>query len=580
VPHLLIVVPASASANQTIDLRSPVVIDRDGSVARVFGAESAPTAIMVDARGAVASELAAGANQVAALVTGSMPHVRARVRWAGLDLEVSREAPPPPPEFETVAEKAVELARERDARIVAAVGAGSGAIPILLARELPEARIYTTDISAEALAVAHRNVERHGMTGRVELLLGELLAPVPERPDLIVATFPEPSGDAGGDGSESDARLLEQMTERGWSVPVVNHLGSVAAEADQDQAQPAPAPARRRAFGTWPTISLLRRNAGLRARLASLAAPAREQPGLPVGSPAPNFRVRGLDGNRVTLDALRSGGRAVLLLFVSPTCGPCIGLMPDIARWQDEYAPALSLALISSGSAQANREKAKEYGASRILLQRSFEVGDAYAVTGTPSAVLVHPDGTIASPLAGGPDMIRALLDQYIEVLAENAGFALEDEGELDRAARAAAAPLEIGAAAPNLELVDLAGNIVRPADFRGRDTVLLFWGLSCGFCREMLPDVREWERRRPQGAPDLLVVLASEPQPGQRLPFESPVVIDRESAAASALHSGGTPTAILIDRQGRIGSQPVVGAVPILDLLGSAAPVSDRASA
>lgn len=72
---------------------------------------------------------------------------------------------------------------------------GSGCVAITFARALPGARVVATDISPEALAVARRNVARHGLEGRVILGQGDLFAPVADlagdRPfDLIVANPP------------------------------------------------------------------------------------------------------------------------------------------------------------------------------------------------------------------------------------------------------------------------------------------------------------------------------------------------------------------------------------------------------
>jgi hypothetical protein len=47
---------------------------------------------------------------------------------------------------------------------------------------------------------------------------------------------------------------------------------------------------------------------------------------------------------------------------------------------------------------------------TQVLLQRDREVAQAYQIQGTPSAVLVRPDGTIGSPLAQDADAIRALV--------------------------------------------------------------------------------------------------------------------------------------------------------------------------
>ena len=45
-----------------------------------------------------------------------------------------------------------------------------------------------------------------------------------------------------------------------------------------------------------------------------------------------------------------------------------------------------------------------------MLLQEDWEVSEAYEVRGTPSAVLISPDGKVASPVAGGAEGIRGLL--------------------------------------------------------------------------------------------------------------------------------------------------------------------------
>src|SRR4029453_5879280 len=60
--------------------------------------------------------------------------------------------------------------------------------------------------------------------------------------------------------------------------------------------------------------------------------------GLPVGSPARPFVLKGLDGETLSLDSLRASGRPVMLLFIAPDCSTCASLLPDVSRWQKEYA--------------------------------------------------------------------------------------------------------------------------------------------------------------------------------------------------------------------------------------------------
>lgn len=86
------------------------------------------------------------------------------------------------------------------AATVVDVGTGSGAVALAIKSSRRELRVVAIDRSEEALAVAADNATRLGLTD-VELLLGDLLAPLPFelRPELIVANLPYiPSGEIAG----------------------------------------------------------------------------------------------------------------------------------------------------------------------------------------------------------------------------------------------------------------------------------------------------------------------------------------------------------------------------------------------
>lgn len=68
---------------------------------------------------------------------------------------------------------------------------GSGCLAVLAAHAFPAARIDATDLSAEALEVARRNVDESGCADRIRLLHGDLFAPVRgRRYDLILSNPP------------------------------------------------------------------------------------------------------------------------------------------------------------------------------------------------------------------------------------------------------------------------------------------------------------------------------------------------------------------------------------------------------
>jgi uncharacterized membrane protein YphA (DoxX/SURF4 family)/peroxiredoxin len=147
------------------------------------------------------------------------------------------------------------------------------------------------------------------------------------------------------------------------------------------------------------------------ARMA-VETPEQAQPmaGLPVGTKAPAFSGRGLDDETISLDALRAIEKPIVLIFTNPTCAPCSALLPEVGRWQRDYADQLTVALLSRGSVQANRPKAIEYHLTHVVLQRDNEIDTLYGVDRTPSAVLIQSDGLIDSPLVVGAESIRALI--------------------------------------------------------------------------------------------------------------------------------------------------------------------------
>jgi peroxiredoxin len=306
-------------------------------------------------------------------------------------------------------------------------------------------------------------------------------------------------------------------------------------------------------------LNLLRQNGRLLMRVEALeeglgggtaASPndgvaAQPSAGLPIGSPAPDFELSGLRGETLTLASLRASGKPVMLLFTDPNCGSCTAMLPEIRRWQKEHAEDLTISLVSRGTVAENRAKSTEQGLRGILIQQDGEVSEAYEVANTPSAVLVRSDGTIGSRVFEGPDAISALLEHTV--------------GERSRTMP--------GTRAPQIELPDLNGETVSLRYFRGKRLVVLFWDPECQFCGEMLPDLRAWEDNDPEEAPMLLVVSTGSEEATRKMRLSSPVLLDAHLTAARAFGAPGTPSAVLIDEQGRVVSELAVGAPAVLAL-------------
>lgn len=108
----------------------------------------------------------------------------------GLDFCVNPHVLIPRPESELLVEMALSLAQNHPVATIAEVGTGCGAIAISLALNLPQTKIYATDISASTLKVALINCIKHEVVNRIYLLQGDMLDPLPEPIDLIVANLP------------------------------------------------------------------------------------------------------------------------------------------------------------------------------------------------------------------------------------------------------------------------------------------------------------------------------------------------------------------------------------------------------
>lgn len=105
--------------------------------------------------------------------------------WS-LDFIVDPRVLIPRPETELLVEVAIEKSRSFREKGVAPVwvlelGTGSGAIAVSLAQALPGARIIATDVFGGALEIARLNASRHDVSERIELLQGDLWAPLKRR---------------------------------------------------------------------------------------------------------------------------------------------------------------------------------------------------------------------------------------------------------------------------------------------------------------------------------------------------------------------------------------------------------------
>ena len=172
----------------------------------------------------------------------------------GINLLVNPNVLIPRPETEFLVEHTLFMAlmgMESADLVIADIGTGTGAIAINLGIHLPSARVYAIDNFDPVLDVTSYNVRSHNVTDRVTLLKGNLLDPLPEPVDVIVANLPYVPSDriptlqpeiqwepkTALDGGDNGLDLINELLGQAAAGRLKPH-GVIILEIDPEQVQP------------------------------------------------------------------------------------------------------------------------------------------------------------------------------------------------------------------------------------------------------------------------------------------------------------------------------------------------------
>ena len=162
----------------------------------------------------------------------------------------------------------------------------------------------------------------------------------------------------------------------------------------------------------------------LRADLAKADSKlAKLPPGLPVGSPAPEFSFPDGEGGRVTLSSLLARGKPVVLIFAAAGCGPCEPMLPNLRRLQTIASDRITLAIIGlSTFLRYDAVRQAHGGDARLIdavvedpilkqeMDELVEIAHLYDVHHSPAAIVVTQPGTIGSPIVDARRGVEALI--------------------------------------------------------------------------------------------------------------------------------------------------------------------------
>jgi release factor glutamine methyltransferase len=119
-----------------------------------------------------------------------LAYITGEKEFYGTQLQINRDVLCPRPETELLVDVALEKIRAFDKASVLELGVGSGAVSIALALNHRGVEIDAIDISSNAIEVAQKNVDKSGLSGRVQLRCSHWYDNVSDEYDLIVSNPP------------------------------------------------------------------------------------------------------------------------------------------------------------------------------------------------------------------------------------------------------------------------------------------------------------------------------------------------------------------------------------------------------
>ena len=115
------------------------------------------------------------------------------------------------------------------------------------------------------------------------------------------------------------------------------------------------------------------------------------------GNQAPDFSLKGLDGNSYSLDALRQKG-PVVAAFFKVSCPVCQFTFPFVERLYKLYGgDGVTFLGISQDDARATKDFARQYGVSFpiALDEKGYPASNAYGLSMVPTIFLIDTDGKV-----------------------------------------------------------------------------------------------------------------------------------------------------------------------------------------
>lgn len=182
-----------------------------------------------------------------------MAYIIGKKEFMGLDFFVKEGVLIPRPDTEVLVEDIIEQAKKIDNPLIVDIGTGSGAISVSLAKYIKDSKVYSLDISDDALEVGQVNAKNNEVEDKITFLKSDVFSSLENEDikfDIIVSNPPyirkadiaglevdvknyEPSLalDGGDDGLDFYRKITED------SIKVIKDNGILGYEVGYDQAE-------------------------------------------------------------------------------------------------------------------------------------------------------------------------------------------------------------------------------------------------------------------------------------------------------------------------------------------------------
>lgn len=261
----------------------------------------------------------------------------------------------------------------------------------------------------------------------------------------------------------------------------------------------------------------------------------------------------------VPITTLLSEGKPVLLVFIDPSCGPCEEILPYLAQWQQRFSNSLLIQLISRGSLNENFQKTQQFGLKNIAVQNGIDVAASFGIRGTPSAVLIAPDGTVVSEIIEGPQqLIKFVTGRDLELDDKSIASVNNVSTEQKEVVSIA-----VGQLIPKIWLSNSKGRLVSVLDSNKDSTLIVFdvpFQDNSAFLKKLAI--------KSLTAVSLKTILITTNPLGRDNEGFDEIVIDRGSESIKALHINTFPAVVVVDNKGKLKFPIALGEERVMELL------------